>query len=832
MNIFLESRCSILAVLLVFLLQGSCADPDVELHRAVGDSLELIADYPKKDLEVLWKYNIITFAEYQNDDFQEVKSELFSDRLKMNKDSISVTVTDLKLQDSGRFSIVAENKSGQYKTKGFVLHVHALVLSLEVLHTALVIDMIHLHSLLRTDGGHIRSCADPDVELHRAVGDSLELITDYPKKDLEVLWKYNIITFAEYQNNDFQEVKSELFNDRLKMNKDSISVIVTDLKLQDSGRFSIVAENKSGQYKTKGFVLHVHALVLSLEVLHTALVIDMIHLHSLLRTDGGHIRSCADPDVELHRAVGDSLELIADYPKKDLEVLWKYNMITFAEYQNDDFQEVKCELFNDRLKMNKDSISVIVTDLKLQDSGRFSIVAENKSGQYKTKGFVLHVHGSCADPDVELHRAVGDSLELIADYPKKDLEVLWKYNIITFAEYQNDDFQEVKCELFNDRLKMNKDSISVTVTDLKLQDSGRFSIVAENKSGQYKTKGFVLHVHALVLSLEVLHTALVIDMIHLHSLLRTDGGHIRSCADPDVELHRAVGDSLELIADYPKKDLEVDWKYNLITFAAYRNDDFQKVKSELFSDRLKMNKDSISVTITDLKLQDSGRFSIVAENKTGPVQLKTKEYVLRVHELIRDVQIEDKYLWLPSKNICMFNLRCVASGDENPSYSWISRQTQGSQLNISLSLGENTTLSCSANNTVSIKYTTKTVVCTEKTNDSTSGSLREFVLIAAGVGIVAVVILGATLAVCCRWRRNRGQGESEAGITVYEDVNIDAPAKKRSESVVNGMTIYETVDDAKLSQNLPQTLYDKINYQRQPAGKTSTSTPSSYQEVL
>ncbi|XP_052458815.1 uncharacterized protein LOC128017457 isoform X11 [Carassius gibelio] len=681
MNIFLESRCSILAVLLVFLLQGSCADPDVELHRAVGDSLELIADYPKKDLEVLWKYNIITFAEYQNDDFQEVKSELFSDRLKMNKDSISVTVTDLKLQDSGRFSIVAENKSGQYKTKGFVLHVHALVLSLEVLHTALVIDMIHLHSLLRTDGGHIRSCADPDVELHRAVGDSLELITDYPKKDLEVLWKYNIITFAEYQNNDFQEVKSELFNDRLKMNKDSISVIVTDLKLQDSGRFSIVAENKSGQYKTKGFVLHVHALVLSLEVLHTALVIDMIHLHSLLRTDGGHIRSCADPDVELHRAVGDSLELIADYPKKDLEVLWKYNMITFAEYQNDDFQEVKCELFNDRLKMNKDSISVIVTDLKLQDSGRFSIVAENKSGQYKTKGFVLHVHGSCADPDVELHRAVGDSLELIADYPKKDLEVLWKYNIITFAEYQNDDFQEVKCELFNDRLKMNKDSISVTVTDLKLQDSGRFSIVAENKSGQYKTKGFVLHVHG-------------------------------SCADPDVELHRAVGDSLELIADYPKKDLEALWKYNIITFAEYQNDDFQEVKCELFNDRLKMNKDSITVTVTDLKLQDSGRFAIVAENKS--VQLKTKRFVLHVHELIRDVQILYNYVCLQSENICKFNLRCVASGDENPSYSWISPQmTQGSHLNISLSLGEKATFRCSANNTVSVKYTTETVVYTE-----------------------------------------------------------------------------------------------------------------------
>ncbi|XP_026117851.1 uncharacterized protein LOC113096654 [Carassius auratus] len=319
-----------------------------------------------------------------------------------------------------------------------------------------------------------------------------------------------------------------------------------------------------------------------------------------------------------------------------------------------------------------------------------------------------------------------------------------------------------------------------------------------------------------------------------------------SCADPDVELHRAVGDSLELIADYPKKDLEVLWNYNQATFAEYRNDDLQKVKSELFSDRLRMNKDSISVTVTDLKLQDSGRFSIVAENKS--VQLKTKGFVLHVHDLIKEVKIEYDYVWVQSKYICMFDLRCVASGDENPSYSWISRQTQGQYLKINLSLGEKSTFNCTANNIVSIKYTIKTVECTEKTNNSTSGtillthkcttwfkeagSVPEFVLIAAGVGIVAVVIFGATLAVCCRWRRNRGQGESEAGITVYEDVNIDAPAKKRSESVVNGMTIYETVDDAKLSQNLPQTLYDKINYQRQPAGKTSTSTPSSYQEVL
>ncbi len=104
---------------------GSCVDADEEVvHKAVGDSLELIANYPKDDLEVKWKYYDTLFAEYRNKDFKKVKSELFHGRLKMNKDNISVTVSDLKLQDSGSFSIVAEGKSEQYKTTFIILHVH------------------------------------------------------------------------------------------------------------------------------------------------------------------------------------------------------------------------------------------------------------------------------------------------------------------------------------------------------------------------------------------------------------------------------------------------------------------------------------------------------------------------------------------------------------------------------------------------------------------------------------------------------------------------------------------------------------------------------------
>uniref|UniRef100_A0A8C1R8S1 Ig-like domain-containing protein n=1 Tax=Cyprinus carpio TaxID=7962 RepID=A0A8C1R8S1_CYPCA len=307
-----------------------------------------------------------------------------------------------------------------------------------------------------------------------------------------------------------------------------------------------------------------------------------------------------------------------------------------------------------------------------------------------------------------------------------------------------------------------------------------------------------------------------------------------SCSDPDAEVvHKAVGESLELIADYPKDGLEVQWTYNENVFAEF--DKYIKpVGSQSFLKRLKMNEDNISVTVEDLKRQDSGSFSMVA--RAGAVQHKTKIIELHVHELIRDVQIEYNVSRLQSENICTFHLRCLASGDPNPSYSWSGHQiqTQGPHLNISLRPAENATLTCTANNTYSVNYTTETVVCREKLDYSSvlSGFPLKYLLIAVGAGIVVVVIFGATLAVCCRRRSNKGQGESEAGITVYEEVNTDGPAKKRSESVANGMSIYETVNDTKLSQNLPQTLYDKINYQRHPAVSTSTSTSSPYQEVL
>nr|XP_055051463.1 natural killer cell receptor 2B4 isoform X3 [Misgurnus anguillicaudatus] len=297
------------------------------------------------------------------------------------------------------------------------------------------------------------------------------------------------------------------------------------------------------------------------------------------------------------------------------------------------------------------------------------------------------------------------------------------------------------------------------------------------------------------------------------------------CAETEV-VHRAVGSSLELIPDHPKTNLtDVKWTFNETVFAEYTKNELKLLRDNLFAGWLE--KGDISITVNNLQLQDSGLFSIVQEGHSG--QYETKFIQLHVHDLIRNVTIEHNEIWLQSKNICTFNLWCLVSDNVNTSYHWSGYpNNKGSHLNISLTPEVSATLNCTVSNIVSVNYTTKTVKCSETLGQ---GFLKKnLLLISIVAGAVCIAVAIGIIAVCYRRRAQKGKGESEAGITVYEDVNVDPVAKKRSDSTINGTSIYETVQDVRVTSNMPQTVYDKISYQRQQVVTPSTSSP--YQKVL
>ncbi|XP_034146300.1 uncharacterized protein LOC105009723 isoform X2 [Esox lucius] len=96
------------------------------IHKTVGDSVELPGPSPTdgKVTSVVWKYGGKDIAEY-NSDVKYFPGNPLEGRLEMNSKNLSLTVKDLKLQDSGTFSVTGEWAKGQIPTKTITLKVHA-----------------------------------------------------------------------------------------------------------------------------------------------------------------------------------------------------------------------------------------------------------------------------------------------------------------------------------------------------------------------------------------------------------------------------------------------------------------------------------------------------------------------------------------------------------------------------------------------------------------------------------------------------------------------------------------------------------------------------------
>uniref|UniRef100_A0AAR2KJ01 Ig-like domain-containing protein n=1 Tax=Pygocentrus nattereri TaxID=42514 RepID=A0AAR2KJ01_PYGNA len=150
-----------------------------------------------------------------------------------------------------------------------------------------------------------------------------------------------------------------------------------------------------------------------------------------------------------------------------------------------------------------------------------------------------------------------------------------------------------------------------------------------------------------------------------------------------------AGSSLTLPLGHPKESVTyAEWKYEGKTFAVYIQGQVRISDEPQFSGRLKADSDHLSVEVTDLQLQDSGSYSIVAD-KSG-AQLPTKIISLTVHE--------SNQIWVESKKSCEVNLLCKVREDQKVSYTW-SGYKNGSEagLRFTLSPAEgDVTLTCTA----------------------------------------------------------------------------------------------------------------------------------------
>ncbi|KAL7875661.1 hypothetical protein AOLI_G00106240 [Acnodon oligacanthus] len=290
-----------------------------------------------------------------------------------------------------------------------------------------------------------------------------------------------------------------------------------------------------------------------------------------------------------------------------------------------------------------------------------------------------------------------------------------------------------------------------------------------------------------------------------------------------VTERRAAGSSLILAVGHPKEHVSsADWKYEGKTFAVYVNGQVRITDPLNFSGRLKVHSGDLSVEVTDLQLQDSGNYSIVA-GKPGE-QLPTKIIRLTVYGMLT-IDIESNQIWVESKNSCEVRLLCKVREDQNVSYTWSGYKTDsGADLRFTLSPAEgNVTQTCTAANRYSNGIKTTKVKCNPDVPNN-----QLYIWIAAGGGAALLLFIAISI-VSCWWKSQKDSPDS--GNTVYADVNDGNVVRKdkRSESI-NVASIYETVDELRVTSHKPQTLYDKVAFARPTPLGPCTSSP--YQVVL
>ncbi|XP_035392509.1 CD48 antigen-like isoform X2 [Electrophorus electricus] len=298
-------------------------------------------------------------------------------------------------------------------------------------------------------------------------------------------------------------------------------------------------------------------------------------------------------------------------------------------------------------------------------------------------------------------------------------------------------------------------------------------------------------------------------------------------ADENAEtVRRASGSSLLLPLGLQKESVSyAQWKFKEHQIARYSKNQIHINLNHQFMGRLKVDNVNVTLEVEALQVQDSGTFSIVVD---GSTQIATKFISLIVYARIENVTIQSNQTWLDSIKACDVHLWCQTYEDPTASYTWSGYQNRsGAFLHFTFSPEDgNIILNCTAANNFSNQTASKPLKCSP---EPPTTEAKLLIWTAAGAG-AALLLLIAVIALSCWWRSHGDATLRDCGNTVYADVNVPQNSKP-SQSNINGASIYETVDDLRVTSDKykPQTLYDKVMFSRPTADCPS---PSPYQHVL
>ncbi|KTG43989.1 hypothetical protein cypCar_00046820, partial [Cyprinus carpio] len=199
-----------------------------------------------------------------------------------------------------------------------------------------------------------------------------------------------------------------------------------------------------------------------------------------VETDGVSVSLMEGDSVTLHSDV----EINQQDPMK-----WYFNDIRIAQIianQNRICTDVQCnegtERFRDRLKLDHHTGDLTITNITTTDSGDYKLQTIRR--KIIQKIFHVVVHGVPAADQDEINRnsvKEGEAVTLDSRVIKKQDDLMtWHFNDILIAEITGDRRKictDAQCkQRFRDRLKLDHQTGSLTITNTRTTDSGLYQL--------------------------------------------------------------------------------------------------------------------------------------------------------------------------------------------------------------------------------------------------------------------------------------------------------------------------------------------------------------------
>ncbi|KAA0711856.1 hypothetical protein E1301_Tti013461 [Triplophysa tibetana] len=453
---------------------------DVKSERVIeGDSVTLnTAVQTQRDDLILWRFGDegVLLAKGDKDEnkdsiYDDVLDGMFRDRLKLDDQTGSLTITNTKTTDTGVFKLqIINNRDSKYRT--FSVSVSERGLSAGqvtgiicgVLLLVIVVGVI-MFRRIKYKQQKLKVKEMTVLERHSV---TLETHVTKPQSDDVIQWSFRDEVIAIFNKNNSDE---ERLIDRLQVDDQTGSLTITNIRKEDAGLYKVKISSSSRLKSFLQFIIgggpsYYQFNVLIKERIKTVELRDSV----TLKTDVTGIKT------------GDVIQWTFEDEKNIIAVMTGGT-------------KPSVERFTDRLKMDPQTGDLTITDITAELSGVYRAKIISSSRGSKERDYRVAI-SEFTDK--------GESLTL---YPEseiqRDSEIKWIYEDKTILEtVKNGGDKETKYiddERFKGRLKMNHKTGDLNIRDIRQTDDGLYTLKI-NSDGKISCRIFRVYVRERVKS--------------------------------------------------------------------------------------------------------------------------------------------------------------------------------------------------------------------------------------------------------------------------------------------------------------------------------------------